>query len=108
MIIYYLKVKIFLDVQVDMSFSEGISTNRLFIYQTLSHKLNFRKILIELFEKHTQNKNNINFLMFDPCLVDLSNKLENFDEFKKDWKIFVKSYLSKNNFIRWLNLELNK
>jgi hypothetical protein len=92
----------------DMSISEGISTNRIFIYQTLSHKLNFRMILNNPFNDYTSYKDSLLCLMFDPCFLNNSTDLENFEEIKKDWRAFVISHLMKNDFMKWLSNELNK
>lgn len=92
----------------DISISEGISTNRLFLYQTLSHKLNFRNILNSLFNDYTRYKNSLLLLMFDPCFLNNLTDLENFEEIKRDWREFVISHLMKTDFMKWLNNELDK
>lgn len=85
----------------DMSISECISTDRIFVYQTLNHKLNFRYILNNMFNKYSSQKDALMNFMFDPCMIEKKSNL-NFAQFCKEWRFFYENVIQKENFTDWI------
>ncbi|WUR03707.1 uncharacterized protein VNE69_06028 [Vairimorpha necatrix] len=92
----------------DMSISETISSNRIFVYQTLSHKLNFRRMLNkEWNEFYKEKKDFLLEIMFDPALITKRKEIEDFKKFKnKMWNFY--EHLKGNSFLRWLDEKLEE